>query len=264
MFAPRPGSTKEILQLRVKVEDMESGSSSQSDSDEPPRVLQIGRLVLGGLVFAAIVGMAGLAGRRLAAAEQTQADTQMWGLDTGVQEKSAVYSDWAGAQRAAANSPNLYDGNICEDDEELFQGLCYKKCSILTAGASAVRNSAFSCGKSHGFVELFKSKVSSFVPCRGFDVAGDIAGKGCPHKPGACLPDEELSLGKCYKKCSLLTHGVYPFRTTADTCCKTNQLLQCMIPTFTKMSSKFGVGGGYGKDAVAHDPEARLTEAVAV
>ena len=31
----------------------------------------------------------------------------------------------------------------------------------------------------------------------GYDVSGDEAGTGCPHKPGTCLVNEEFSLGKC-------------------------------------------------------------------
>ena len=31
----------------------------------------------------------------------------------------------------------------------------------------------------------------------GYDVSGDDAGHGCPHKVGTCLVNEEFSLGKC-------------------------------------------------------------------
>ena len=30
----------------------------------------------------------------------------------------------------------------------------------------------------------------------GYDVSGDEAGNGCPHKAGTCLVNEEFSLGK--------------------------------------------------------------------
>ncbi|CAK9097262.1 Uncharacterized protein SCF082_LOCUS45627 [Durusdinium trenchii] len=97
------------------------------------------------------------------------------------------------------------DGNRCANDEELLGDLCYKKCSLLTNGEAPVRLSAFSCGKSRGFQDFFKSKVGSDgVENRrlrrertGYDVSGDDAGHGCPHKVGTCLVNEEFSLGKC-------------------------------------------------------------------
>lgn len=48
----------------------------------------------------------------------------------------------------------------------------------------------------------------------GYDVSGDEAGHGCPHKPGTCLVNEEFSLGKCYRRCDELTDGQYPYRTS--------------------------------------------------
>lgn len=52
---------------------------------------------------------------------------------------------------------------------------------------------------------LRSSLNSKFMPCKGLDVAGnqDWAGM-CPHFPGACVENDEFSLGVCYKECALL------------------------------------------------------------
>ncbi|CAJ1379078.1 unnamed protein product, partial [Effrenium voratum] len=169
----------------------------------------------------------------------------------------------ASATNPMAPSENLVDGNKCCDDEEKFEGLCYKKCSILTNGAYKTRVSAFQCSESSDFQDFFKSKTEGFpIPCTGFDIAGDECAKGCPHNEGACLVTEEMHLGKCYKKCSELTGKEYPVRTSADTCCKTKNLLECFSPANTKFSPDFNVGGGLsGKEADVHSPEVKLTEA---
>jgi len=97
----------------------------------------------------------------------------------------------------------LHDGNKCPDDEEEYPktgGTCFKKCSELTGGAYPIRSTAFSCCKSEP-CGVSNSKIHlSF--CGGFDVAGDAEGNGCPASEGACLEDEELLGGICYKKCS--------------------------------------------------------------
>merc|ERR1719444_559187 len=85
-------------------------------------------------------------------------------------------------------------------------------------------------------------KFGSSIICNGYDVSGDGS---CPHKPGACLADEELHVGVCYKKCNLLTAGEYPHRTAAATCCKTTGL-SCFFPSNSHSSKSFTVGGGKG------------------
>ncbi|CAE7226108.1 unnamed protein product [Symbiodinium pilosum] len=167
------------------------------------------------------------------------------------------------ANNPLAPSENLADGNECSDDEEEFQGMCYKQCAILTNGEMTKRVSAFECSKEAGFMGVFKGKTEGFpMPCQGFDVAGDEAGGGCPHKKGACLKDEELYLGKCFKKCSSLTGNKYMIRTGAETCCSSENVFACMSPTNTKFSPDFNVGGGMSsKESQPHSPEVKLTEA---
>lgn len=111
--------------------------------------------------------------------------------------------------------------------------------------------------------------------CSGFDIAGLHEGDNvCPHKPGACLVDEEFFLGTCYKKCSLLTENIYPYRVAAATCCKVYDGT-CVVDegvvgglglngkSLTR--DAFNVGGGCGDgskvtDCKSHLPHVALTE----
>merc|ERR1712176_21431 len=106
------------------------------------------------------------------------------------------------------------DGDPCDSTtEEVSGGLCYQKCSLLTNNVYDYRISTFSCCKKddctwNPFSDCCTS--DSFIPCSGYDVAGD--GSSCPHGEGDCLTDEELFLGVCYEKCSITTKGKEPYR----------------------------------------------------
>jgi len=66
-------------------------------------------------------------------------------------------------------------------------------------------------------------------------------------KSGHCAEDEEKSWGLCFKKCSILTSNMYPFRTAAATCCKTDAKVACLLSfTNAKTSSHYAVAGGQG------------------
>eukprot|EP00930_Biecheleria_cincta_P041295 TRINITY_DN2828_c0_g1_i1.p1 TRINITY_DN2828_c0_g1~~TRINITY_DN2828_c0_g1_i1.p1 ORF type:complete len:516 (+),score=108.56 TRINITY_DN2828_c0_g1_i1:54-1550(+) len=163
----------------------------------------------------------------------------------------------------------LHDGNKCPDDEEEYPksgGTCFKKCSDLTGGAFPIRSTAFSCCKSEP-CGLGNSKIHlSF--CGGFDVAGDAEGNGCPSTSGACLKDEELLGGICYKKCSSFEGGdVYYHRVAPNVCCRTKGM-RCMLPKYFRVSTKFADGGGDGDGnsatpAIPHAPIQELTEVTA-
>merc|ERR1712039_942702 len=97
----------------------------------------------------------------------------------------------------------------------------------------------------------------------------------CPHKPGACLTDEELFGGMCYASCNLLTSGKYPHRVAAATCCKTNDA-SCLFADGAKdgldgqsnTSATYNVGGGCGDGSSfthcsPHPPQQALTDGVA-
>lgn len=162
-----------------------------------------------------------------------------------------------------APKEDLFDGNVCEDDEEVFGELCYKKCSLLTDGTHPIRTSPMSCCISHPC--LYSNQLFKVAFCGGLAESGDLTGNGCPHAPGACLLDEEMSLGRCYKKCALLTDKAYPYRVAAGTCCKVKGA-GCINLFNTKTSDDFNVGGGMGDGDPAtprdaHFPLKDLTEA---
>merc|ERR1712217_813738 len=158
---------------------------------------------------------------------------------------------------------NRHDGNVCADDEELLGSLCYKKCSKFDDGIYPVRTTPFSCCQSKP-CGLLNQKISMKL-CSGYNVAGDSNKDACPHVPGACLKNEELYMGTCFKKCSLLTNFVFPFRLAPATCCKKESKLACMNPLLSNTSSDFNVGGGdfYGdltSPSQPHKPIPTLTE----
>lgn len=133
----------------------------------------------------------------------------------------------------------------CDIDEELFGGLCYGKCAILTQQQYPIRTSAMTCCSAHpcGF---FNQKHDVGI-CSGFSVAGGSRGN-CPHPPGGCAANEEMHLGECYKKCSILTGGDYKYRVAAATCCKEDSEIFCLIPGSgkSKTSFDFSVNGQGG------------------
>ena len=163
----------------------------------------------------------------------------------------------------------LRDGNKCARDEEEFPqfgGTCYKKCSDLTAGYFPVRNSPFSCCEAEP-CGLSNTRIHLNF-CSGFDVAGDQEGLGCPNFEGACLTDEELFAGLCYKKCSLFPDTqapqAYDHRVAPNLCCRTRGLL-CLLPKYLKFNAGFAIGGGahdgnVETPALPHPPLKALTE----
>jgi len=155
---------------------------------------------------------------------------------------------------------HMHDGNVCDDDEEIYAGLCYRKCGLLTHGKAPIRTSSWTCCESHPcnpWNEM--GSIGTSVLCNGYDVAGDMS---CPHRPGSCLVDEEIHLGMCYKRCSILTNGEFPHRSGPETCCKADDL-GCMMPWNTRLRPRFAVGGGDGHETPrrAHMPQVRFTEA---
>mmetsp|Transcript_26481 Transcript_26481/g.61532 ORF Transcript_26481/g.61532 Transcript_26481/m.61532 type:complete len:291 (+) Transcript_26481:72-944(+) len=114
-------------------------------------------------------------------------------------------------ERAVTNS------NDCFYGEEYFAGVCYKNCSVLTAGRYPIRSSPNTCCSAEPCI--FPSHLSFSGPfiCTGYAV--DSKG-GCPRKPGHCGKDEEMYEGMCYKPCTVLTAAAYPHRVGPMTCCK--------------------------------------------
>lgn len=166
------------------------------------------------------------------------------------------YATVAPTPRPTTNAFTLQDQhNSCTNKEELFGGLCYKKCSLLTGGKDPIRTSPWTCCKSHPCSFNQKGSLGSHVACAGYDISGDGI---CPHEPGHCLADEEMLLGICYKKCSLLTKQDFPHRVGPATCCKDSGL-HCLDFRKDYTSEEFDVGGsGSQDDDSACGPEGEL------
>ncbi|CAE7734120.1 Armc2, partial [Symbiodinium pilosum] len=204
--------------------------------------------VIGAVLVIAVVGLAGVA-------ISYRKDHSM--LRAASTDALVQLAQESGALQALAPQENLHDSNPCADDEEIFEGLCYAKCSILSGGMRPVRCAAHICepldSNGHHKCRLSAAAISailsspSLFPCQGYDVAGTQEGaKRCPHTAGACLNDEELYLGTCFKKCSVLTNGVFPHRKAFATCCKTAEFFQCLMPGQSKTAQAFAEGGGAG------------------
>jgi len=193
------------------------------------------------------------------------------------QTQSAVPPQAMAGALAVAPREHLHDGNPCADDEEFHAGLCYEKCSILTHDSHPWRQNAWSCCREEVCtpMHLLRGKCCEHHMgfCNGFDIAGMKEGNAvCPHKPGACLKDEELFLDICYMKCSILSQGKYPHRVAHSTCCATNDMscliddkLQTGVHGKAHTDPMYSVGGGCGDGrnitkCSPHEPQQMLTE----
>jgi len=161
---------------------------------------------------------------------------------------------------------HMHDGDLCDDTEEMYGGLCYTKCSILTGIPEARRSTAFSCcptSDCHG--NVLKMKTASLIPCQGYDVSSSDGGIACPHIRGECLTDEEQFMGECFEKCSKLTGGKFPKRIAAATCCIPDGELGCLNFHNDDTNAKLNTGGGAGDHDAStprgsHFPLLYLTE----
>jgi len=174
------------------------------------------------------------------------------------------YISLKGKQLIPKNNKN--DNNQCPDGEELFASTCFAKCSGLTNHQYPVRTTAFSCCMQEP-CSFFNSKFSNPLKlCSGFNVAGKVGDKYCPHQAGDCLRNEEFNLGICYMKCSVLTLDHFPYRQGPNTCCKYHNHMACLDPLNTQVSPDFNSGGGYDDELfndtarTAHMPMPELAE----
>mmetsp|Transcript_117588 Transcript_117588/g.285302 ORF Transcript_117588/g.285302 Transcript_117588/m.285302 type:complete len:303 (-) Transcript_117588:124-1032(-) len=191
-----------------------------------------------------------------------------WDESKGVLAREA--DGMPGMPPVTANAPSPYGGTIgswngkapqatsindaatpglhCEKNEELFLGMCYKNCTLLTGGIYSIRFAPNGCCKNLPCMTPSEVDMQGFAPGTGYMVSA--AGDGhYPHSPGQCSGNEESHLGMCYKKCSLLTNDEYPHRVAANTCCKQSP---CWNPfnldTKGKFCEGYGVGGGMSRD----------------
>lgn len=72
----------------------------------------------------------------------------------------------------------------------------------------------------------------------------------------SCSNNEEIFGGLCYKTCQNMTNGTHPFRTSAYSCCETQSVLYCLMPSYLKTGLALP-GMGYdidGSGGVPHPP----------
>ncbi|CAK0869174.1 unnamed protein product, partial [Prorocentrum cordatum] len=137
----------------------------------------------------------------------------------------------AGGNRSIAAS--------CKKIEELYGGMCYIKCSILTNGTHNYRLSGLSCCNGTSAMNCFYNP--SQISTKSWYAAG--GGRFATKAPGNSTkcsnPETEEHAGMCLKKCSLLTDGEFPYRVTVATCCK-EKSLKCLQASYRKTSAAFG------------------------
>ncbi|CAE7266930.1 unnamed protein product [Symbiodinium pilosum] len=248
--------------------ELEDGSSSDTLLEEPRSRTSAWRVagLLATLVFVAVVLVSlpasiGPLKARMTGVMSKSSDWIMTGTFTPMSLPASVATPSAIAPKA-----DLNDGNPCNDDEEKFEGVCYKKCSILTDGTHNIRTTAFTCCAAEKIEDCgFNNQEMKMSICDGFDVSGDINGQegACPHKTGNCYANEELFLGQCYKKCSDLTDGEYHNRISSFSCCKKDSYLECnpfaFVDSQVKSNPTFNVGGQ--ANSPPHFPIKELDEA---
>lgn len=236
----------------------------------PARSLRrVGAFALAGMgAVACVLYVAGTGNQRVLAWGRRSAPSMISKANFEGYESQYSKAEAAVATGSQLDPPeDMTDGSKCGDDEEDFAMACYKKCAILTSGVAPIRTSPWSCCAS-AHCKLSEERINVKL-CAGYDVAGDKEGKDkCPHKEGLCYENEELHLGLCYKKCSILTNGAYIHRKSAITCCNNPNLLQCipfLNPKNTDTATGYSVGGGKGDGdattlATPHAPIEALAE----
>lgn len=157
--------------------------------------------------------------------------------------------DWNGGPPAPTSIHDVATpGMKCRKNEELFLGVCYKNCTLLTGGMYPIRFAPNGCCKDYPCMTPSEVDMQGFAPGTGYIVSAEGDGH-YPHSPGECGGNEESHLGLCYKKCSLLTNNEYTHRVAANTCCKQSP---CWNPfnldTQGQYCEGYGVGGGMSND----------------
>eukprot|EP00933_Yihiella_yeosuensis_P064617 TRINITY_DN68056_c0_g1_i1.p1 TRINITY_DN68056_c0_g1~~TRINITY_DN68056_c0_g1_i1.p1 ORF type:complete len:333 (+),score=48.42 TRINITY_DN68056_c0_g1_i1:39-1001(+) len=208
--------------------------------------------------FKDVVGMPGIPGelsyKRLQYPQGIPTSTTTTTLNPAEAAKEALekltHIKAPAALRATENSPD------CNNGEELFEGLCYKQCAVLTLGVRKIRSGPNTCCLKEPC--LFPSDLDFSGPfiCQGYAVDNS---NHCPRSPGKCKANEELYMGTCYKTCDLLTKSTHPHRAGPNSCCTTAP--PCFnvfhIKTEGMQCTGYDVGGDTdksGKPVCAHKP----------
>jgi len=110
---------------------------------------------------------------------------------------------------------NPHAGWPCREGEEIFFGKCYKSCEAETNGTYPHRNDECTCCMDEPCVS---SPERTQDDCTRFNrnIDGDRAKQ--PLLPDCPYANEEIFEGLCFKKCSIMTKGLFPFRSAMNTC----------------------------------------------
>merc|ERR1719195_858857 len=112
-------------------------------------------------------------------------------------------------------------GSACPDNEEILQGVCYRKCSLLTNDSYPHRFGPALCCKAGSVSCLYVWRTHIEQESKKEDTE--------------CFEDEEMMLGACYKKCGLAAN-THPDRLGPVTCCGTR--LEFQTQNVTSNGSK--------------------------
>jgi len=108
-----------------------------------------------------------------------------------------------------------YDGWPCREGEEIFFGKCYASCANLTNGDFPYRNDDCTCCKS---LPCVQDPALMLDDCGKFNKNSVGLTPMEPLLPDCPYANEELFEGLCYKKCALMTNGMFPYRSAMNTC----------------------------------------------
>jgi len=108
-----------------------------------------------------------------------------------------------------------YNGWPCREGEELFFGHCYKSCDAETNGTHPNRNDDCTCCMDSPCISGSSRTLND---CARFDVNMDGERPMQPLLPDCPYANEEIFEGLCYTKCTVMTKGLFPFRTAMNTC----------------------------------------------
>lgn len=79
---------------------------------------------------------------------------------------------------------NPHPPGLCDGNEEVHAGMCYKKCSILTDNKYPMRSAASTCCKALPCWNPLNVKTEGTGVCTGFNIGGGLVGHhNCPHSP---------------------------------------------------------------------------------
>jgi len=108
-----------------------------------------------------------------------------------------------------------YIGWPCREGEEIFFGKCYTSCAAVTKGTHPHRNNDCTCCMDEPCVT---SSERTLDDCAIFNIGLDGDRPMQPLLPDCPYANEEIFEGLCFKKCTMMTKGLFPVRSAMNTC----------------------------------------------